>query len=265
MGRAIEIIGGQVTAPSSTITTLTMNSGNSATIRNTQEDSAIKMIGAWNKNQTAGDLRIRSPFLHDNVNGFISDAPAADVFNHLDPAIGISLKTQDTLSLGLSGSATSGDIEIGGFLIHYEDLPGAEQRLITFEELQNRMETIMGVQNTLATGTAGGWSGEEAIDAEDDQMKANRDYALIGYEVSAICGSVRWVGSDTSNLGVGGPGSIAHRQVTRSWFLDLARKTGLPMIPVINSANKSSTNVSAHQDEDGTDVKLTSIFALLSQ
>jgi len=240
-----------------------MNSGNSATVRNTQEDSPIKMIGAWNKNQTAGLLRVRSPFLHDNVNGFETGAPAADIFNHLNPSMGIPLKTQDTLSLALSGSATSGDIEIASFLVHYEDLPGIDARLIDAATLKDRMEQIMAVQNTLSTGTSGGYSGEEAINAEQDQFKANRDYALIGYQVSAICGCVRWRGSDTGNLGVGGPGSVAHRDDTRSWFIDLSMATGVPAIPVFNSSNKDSILLDCHQDEDGADVTVSSIFALL--
>ena len=122
----------------------------------------------------------------------------------------------------------------------------------------------MGNENTIATGTAGGWSGEEAINAEFDNFKAHTDYALMGYIVSAECLAVRWRGSDTGNLGVGGPGNIAPQFGTNNWFVDLSDRYGMPLIPVFNSANKSAILIDAAQDENGTDVTVTSIFAQLT-
>ena len=121
----------------------------------------------------------------------------------------------------------------------------------------------MCVENTLALGTSGDYSGEEAINSEFDQLKANTDYALLGYNVSVICNAVRWRGSDLGNLGVGGPGNAVDKNMTTNWFVDLSKKTGIPLIPVFNSANKGAILVDGQQDEDGTDTVLTSIFAEL--
>lgn len=261
---ALEVITGDVTAPGATLTDLTMNAGNSLTVRNTQNGSPIRMIGAWNKNQTAGLFSVRSPFLHDNVNGFEVGAPADDVFNKLDEMVHLTLEPQDTLTAQLSGSSTGGDLEIASMLIHYEDLPGVEARLIGPEELNNRMEHVMAVQNTLTIGSGGTYDGEEAINAEQDQFKANRDYALIGYEVSTRCATVGWRGSDTGNLRVGGPGSVNHRDQTRTWFVSLSKMYQTPLIPVFNAANKGAFLIDAVQDEDVANVTVTSIFALLS-
>jgi hypothetical protein len=122
----------------------------------------------------------------------------------------------------------------------------------------------MGNENSISTGTAGGWSGEEAINVEFDNFKANTDYALMGYLVSAECLAVRWRGSDTGNLGVGGPGTIDQRDLTARWFCTLSDEFGLPLIPVFNSANKSSILVDCAQDENGADVVVTSLFAELA-
>jgi hypothetical protein len=52
--------------------------------------------------------------------------------------------------------------------------------------------------------------------------------------------------------------------MTARWFVDLARMTGVPAIPVFNSANQPGLLVDGLQDENGTDVTLTSILAQLA-
>jgi len=261
---ALEIIGGMATAPAATLTALTMFTGNSNTIRNCQEDSPIHLLNAWADVQGAGTLRIRSPRLHDNVQGIRVGTVVSEPVPLLPMGKPQKLIPQDTLTVELSGSSTAGDIESAALLIYYANLPGIEARFITPQELRERMVNIEAVENTIATGVAGGWSGEEAINAEFDNFKANTDYALIGYQVSAECLAVRWRGSDTGNLGVGGPGHAERKDMTANWFVALSDAFGVPLIPVFNSANKSALLVDAAQDENGVDVTVTSIFAQLA-
>lgn len=263
MPRALEILGGYVTAPSTALTALTMMSGNSLTVRNCAPDQDVSLIGAWQRNQAAGTLRIRSPLLHDNVQGMRFSA-TVDAPRQLIPAPGKQkLKPQDSLIVELSGSATAGDIEQAFLLVSYGDLPGVEGRFLTAEEFYQVNCQLVTVENTLATGTGGGWSGEEAINAEYSLLRANTDYALLGYVLSANCGAVRWRGTDIGNLGVGGPGDSVNRHMTAKWFLGLAEVTGMPLIPVINSANLASVLIDAATDENGTDVTVHTILAQL--
>lgn len=132
------------------------------------------------------------------------------------------------------------------------------------------MVNLVTVENSLATGTAGGYSGEEAVNVESDLFKANTDYALLGYTVAPVAGAtdggaavVRWRGADTGNLGIGGPANDLKKFLTNSWFIDLSNKTGLPCIPVFNSANRAGILLDAAQDENGVDILVTSIFAEL--
>jgi hypothetical protein len=261
---ALELISGYVTAPDTTITGLTMCSNNSKTVRNAPLDSMVRLLSAWATSQTAGILQIRSPRLHDNVDG-IQFNTVADNNKILFP-LGANQKlvSQDVLSIGLSGSATAGDIEMASLLIYYDDLPGVEGRFINAEELKSRTKQIMSVTNTLALSTTGDYTGSEAINAEEDNFKANTDYALIGYQVSAQCGCVRWSGSDIGNLGVGGPGNAADNDATSTWFKKLSEEFGLSLIPVFNSANKGAILIDGQQDEDGADVTVNSIFAELA-
>jgi len=263
MGRALQVITGFVTAPGATLTAWTLGSGDSLTIRSTAIDSPIHLLQVWADNQVAGVLRIRSPRLHDNVQGIRLDVTGSDVSPLLPTGVMQRLITQDTLVAEQSGSATAGDIETGALLVMYENLPGVDARLASWEQVKPLIKHILTVENTLALGTAGGYSGEEAIDAEFDLLKANTDYALLGYLVDVECAVVGWRGIDTGNLRVGGPGSETLRNTTSEWFIRLNRLTGLPTIPVFNSANKSGILIDGAQDENGIDVTVTTILAEL--
>lgn len=257
---ALELLAGIATAPSTTITALTMSAGLTNVVRNAPMDSDIRMLQAWADVQGVGFLQARSPKFHDNVRGISLATSIAEVDPMLAMGHSQRLFAQDTMTLGISGSATAGDIETGCFLIYYPDLPGAEARLISSDELRQRTRSIMGQTNVIATGTAGNFSGSQAINASQDNWKANVDYALAGYVVDVDCAAVRWIGSDQANLGVGGPGNAKNKRLTSRWFVELSDAFGIPLIPVFNAANKSAILIDAAQDENGADVTVTSLF-----
>lgn len=261
---AMELLSGFVTAPDTTQTNLTMASGNSLTIRDNKGQGQVHLLQAWADVQLAGILRIKSPNLHDDVQGIRLRTFASEVDPLLPEGIKQKLISQDDLTVDLSGSSTSGDIESACMLIFYDSLPGIEARLAKWSEIASRIKHIMTVENTLALGTSGGYSGEKTIVAEFDLLKANQDYALLGYIVSAECAAIRYRGSELGNLGVGGPGNDLDRNMTAGWFKDLSVMYDLPTIPILNSANKNSILVDGVQDENGTDVTVNHVLAELS-
>jgi hypothetical protein len=133
---ALEIIGGLVTAPGATPTNLTMFTGNTNVIRNCPDDSMVKMLQAWTDVQGAGFFRIRSPKLHDNVQGIRLQNVISELGPKLPWQLPQKLYPQDTLTLDMTGSATAGDIESACLLNYYSDLPGIAARFIT--QNQNR-------------------------------------------------------------------------------------------------------------------------------
>lgn len=260
----LELLTGFVTAPDTTLTALGMASGNSLTVRNAPIDTDIMLVQAWTDSQTAGNLRIRSPQMHDNVQGIRLRTLVSTLQNLLPRAPKQKLVTQDTLVVELSGSATAADIETACLLLYYDAIPGIEARLIDEDELIARVIDLVTIENTLALGTAGGYSGEEALNAEFDLLRANIDYAIVGYIVSAECAAVRWRGIDTGNLGIGGPGEAGIPELTRDWFIRMSKEIGKPAIPVFNSSNIAGLLIDGAQDENGTDVTVTTICAELS-
>lgn len=125
----------------------------------------------------------------------------------------------------------------------FDDLPGANPRLAMWADIQPRIRNIMGCEVDLgAIAAIGQYSAGVAINATFDNFKADTDYALLGYETAASVLAIAVQGQDTGNLKVGGPG-VADPLVTRSWFIEMAERTGRPSIPVIAANNKGGTLV----------------------
>ncbi len=264
MGRALELIAGQATAPSTTFTALTMNAGNSLTVRNAPLDADTRIIQMWAKHQAAGVFRVRSPKLHDFVQGMRFRNPAALAIPMMPPGGWQRVVPQDTLTAELTGSAVGGQFEQGAMMVYYSNLPGNDARMTTYADALARTVNIMAQEVSITPGVAGGYSGQVAINSGFDTWKANTDYALLGYRVDVRCTAVRIFGADTSNLGVGGPGEPSIAEQTARWFLWLSYFLNLALVPVFNSANKFGILTDIMQDQAGAVVVITWIFGELT-
>lgn len=261
MGKALELITVQATAPGAGAAFAAVT-GNSLTIRDSR--APVHLVAAWADFQVDGFIRLTSPLMHDAVVGMQLAVEAAQTvplyrgpFQRLYP--------QDFITAFGSGSAVAGDIETASMLWLYEDLPGVDGYFIDEAELMKRADEVYSFQNTISTGTTGGYSGSELIAAEQDQLKANTDYAIIGANVSGVgTASIRWLGVDFGNLGVGMPGLAGSGDFQSRWFQLLSRLIGMPAIPVFNSSNKSNTFIDAAQDENGGDPVVTTLCVRLS-
>jgi hypothetical protein len=262
MPHALEVVSGFVTAPGATFTAWTMAAGNSAQVRSANINAKVGLVNMWAMNQAVGDLRVRSPRLHDvnmGIRARISVGnsgpryPGQIVQGFFQPLI-----PQDVLIIEHTGTATAGKIETGSILIYYDDLPGVAARLIDAPTLQRFGRNTMGQYFTLTTGITGGYSGAVAVNAAADNWKANTDYALIGAVVDTRVGTIRVTGVDSGNIGVGIPGEPTMQDLTSEWFSSLSFAFGLPLIPVFNSANKFNIFV----DATGNDTAITTYGTL---
>lgn len=262
---ALEVIAAQGTAIGATIAALAAASGDSLAVRNTGGTKPARLLQVWADVQVAGTLRVRSPRFHDNVQGIRIDTIVSDPRPLLPWGVSQQIYSSDVLGVDLGGSAVAGDIEYVCLMLYYEELAGIAARFISPDELMRRAVNIFSVENTLATGTGGGWTGGEAINVEFDQWHAGSNYALVGYKVDTECAAVAWRGADTGNLRVGGPGEETEAELTADWFLRLSKAFGLPLVPVFSAENKGAVTIDALQDENGADTTVTSYFVELSK
>jgi hypothetical protein len=254
MGRALELITARATAPS-TGAAFSAVTGDSLTIK---AGKGVQLVHSWQTRQAAGYTRIISPMLHDGVVGIQQCGPIGQT---LFAAVPEPLIGQDLLTVYGSGSATAGDMEFANLLVSYADLPGVDVKLLTPSQLRARMVDRLAVPNTIATPTTGEYA-EELVGSEADQFKADTEYAILGATVQVGGAAIRWRGPDTGGLGIGMPAKVGLERGA-DYFVWLSEVTGLPLIPVIRSANKASTYIGSITDEVGADTVLCANYARL--
>lgn len=262
MGAALEVVTGRVTNAGGVFVALTPNTGDSFNVRNfTAPDSAF-LIDAWALGATAGTFRVRSPRLHDNVQGIRAKFLAATPQPLLPSRTQQTLYAQDTLILEISDAGAETDI--GTILNYYTNLPGSGARLYDWPTIDARIRNILTNEVSLVSGaTLGDYSGSVAVNSSFDLLKANTDYAILGYITDTSVQTIGIRGPDTGNFRVGGPGTST-RIETRDWFVKAAVENALPLIPVFNSANKAGTLVDVSHNANAVTTVCDLILAELA-
>jgi hypothetical protein len=238
--------------------------GDSLQIKNTRGHARI--VAWWADQQLDGFQQLTFPSGHDTTRGYRARVEVAEVASLMPIGLTMEVQPQETLALTISGSAVAGDAEQGCMLVHYDDLPGVTQRMLTWAQLQDKTEMLTTLEGSMApAGTGIAYSGSELITVDSDLLRANRDYAILGARVTTQTAALCIRGPDTGNIRIAIPGDVLHPELTINWFGLLARSTGMPMIPIINSGNKGSTTLDVLADENNVAVPFTLFLALLKK
>jgi len=267
MPQALEFISGQATAPSSTLTALTMSGTDTLTIRNADITKRNYLLGLWARNNAAGIARVYSPRMHDVNQGIRVRIPAtsgtmtSEFFPVPYPQI---VFPTDTLTAQISGSAVAGQIEQLGMLFYYDDVPGVASTLVAPADAMKGPQQIMSQEVTLTAGSAGGYSGGAAVNSNFDNWQAGKRYALIGGMVDADCLAITVKGIDVGNLRVAFPGASALRFYTAKFFWHLSNDYGIPLIPVFQANNRGAITVEVVTNQAGGTFNVTLFFYLLT-
>jgi hypothetical protein len=238
---------------------LAAGSGDSLTLRFLDANADIRLLEAWGgNNATKCDFSIRSPLLHDNNRGirfahqFNPTQSGADG----NPQLYMGdyefqkYKPSDTLIVEALGAA-SDDVTFTQ-LVWYEGPNVPDARFIGYEECLARAVNLVGIRvSPAAHASTSTYGTAEAISADDDRLKANTNYALIGMTTDLPFTTLTVRGPETGNLRVPIPGSQISR-LTASWFLELARRMQRRMVPVFNANNKANILVEVADAGGGT-------------
>jgi len=263
MKRNLELLVFTATAPGAAGIAGTAVAGDSAIVAN---GAKARILQAWSDHQGAGFAQIiRNTSGHDTTRDLRFEVAVSELSPHLPMGVPADLAPQETLAVTIAGSATAGDVETLALLIEYEDLKGlGDQNLVSWDEVQKRMEKVVCLDVQIAAAVAPAFAtSEELITAETDLLKANREYAVLGYKVRQECAAVYLRGPDTANRRLGGPGNDLDANTTLQWFAMLSRAYQRPMIPVIGASNKGSTFVGVHADENAGNINVSFSLALL--
>lgn len=241
---ALDAIASYQGTSGSTLAAGTTATGDSTTIRNFGASAHAYLCGAFYDDVTTPlAWRVRSPLLHDNVQG-IRFGPGAAAPAALWP-LGVlqELEAQDQLTIELSTAASTGKA-LGVVQVFYTDLPGATARLRSWGDIAGIIRNVKPVTVAIGSGanTAGQWL-DTVITTTENLLRANTDYAVFGATLDVAVAALAVKGLDTGNLRAALPGGV-NNPFGPYYFRNLAAETGLPTIPVINSANAGSTYVS---------------------
>ena len=256
MGAAFETVTSYVTNGTGTAGTYyaaAAQSGQSLTVRATPTDLAGKMMAVFGQSSVATYMRINSARMHDQVVGTEFAIPAYSAATAPGLASGIEyeepLWNTDILSVAFTTVATAAFTGIAAFTSYYPSLGGIQQNMMTWAQVQSYVNPanktglhyVSWVTPTIG-GTVGVIGAGTAINAVNDQFKANHSYALLGYLTPTAVGVVQIQGTDTGNLYLGGPGS-PDPAITSDYFVRLSKVNNLACIPIVQANNKGNTFV----------------------
>ena len=243
----------EITAFSSTISgggfeALAAESGQSLSIRWLGSNTSVELLDCWGSNHAHKcDFSIRSPLLHDNTRGirfahqFNPTLSVADGNPqlYLPPYWKQKYEPTDTLIVEVSGTAS--DQVVFTQMLKYDSPEISGARLMHSREVESRMKNLVGIRvSPSASGTAAIFGAAEAINSDDDRLKANTDYALLGLTTDLPFTTLEFYGPDTANFPIPIPGHW-NEAITSGWFYEMSRRWNQPLVPIINSNNKGVT------------------------
>jgi hypothetical protein len=241
---AIDTIASFQTTVNSTLAAGVMATGDPSAIRNFPDSASCQLIQAFYDDvTTALPWRVRSPLLHDNVRGIQLYPGASAPEMQLPVQVRQGFQAQDTLTFELSTAASTGKA-LAALGLYYSQLPGVMSRLYSLGDIQGNVDSIKPVSVAIGSGanTAGIWL-DTVVTTTEDLLHANTDYAVLGITFDQAVAAIGVKGADTGNLRVCAPGNVGSKYGSE-YFVMLSQATGLPTIPVFNSANKGNTYVS---------------------
>lgn len=230
-------------------------------IRNFAGTDKALLLGFGRKGATAGTARIRTNLFHDDLQAIRVRALAADPTSHIPHWVPNLLYAQDTPTV--DGDGTNLEVEAYWASIYYSNLPGVAARLHSPADILPNVDLLVGQQVTISAVAPPAFA-TATLTSLYNTLKANRDYAILGFQSDTALLAVGIQGADTGNL-VAGYGCPTDIWKTKDAFVRLAYEYQLPLIPVINAANAPATNVNVYNDIAAAGANVTFILGLLRQ
>lgn len=261
MGYMYEVITGRATNPAA-LTALTANTGDTFGVRAFGDAVSPYLANVWAQQATAGIVRVRSPRMHDAVQGVRLVSNAASPFALLPLEFATRVYATDVLTFEQQGGGA--EVDDAALLVCYDGISDNVQRLGMWDQIKPMIRELTTVQVDVAgPATSGDWSAGTTLTNFQDLLKADTYYAVLGYTLDVASLAVAIRGPDTGNYRIGGPG-ILNPIETRDWFVELSKAQGRPAIPVFNSANKGATQAFVAKVGAAGTINVTFILAELS-
>jgi hypothetical protein len=254
-----EILTTKATAPTATGAAGTPNTGDSLTIKNAK--GKIFVMAGWASRQVAGFAQVIVPSGHDTTRNYRAGCPIGAGLMTMPMDMRMPVEAQEVIAETIAGSAVAGDIELDSMLLFYENFPGIDMKTMSPDAVESKAEKFLTIESSVAAVATGEYS-EEAITADSDLLKANRDYAVIGMTSRTAAHALTLKAPDFGNVRIGVPGALKP-EIANQFFFLMSRVHGKPLVPVFNSGNKGQVQVGFCADENAAATLVTLYLALL--
>lgn len=250
---------------------LAANNGDSLSIINFPDAAAgyIEEIFSGNSGHK-GEVAVFSPRFGDSTRGlrlqhqFNPTLSGADGEPQLilPRLLDIPVYSSDTLTVQTNATATDNVNVV--LQVYYTDIQGGGQRLATWQEIESRILRVLGIEVTVTPGATGDYGTSVALNANDDRLQADADYAVLGLTVDQPVLSIGLRGPDTGFYRIPMPGHWDARH-TADWFVQQSLWRGTAHIPIVNANNKASTFLDGLSSSAPGATKVSLIMAQLRQ
>lgn len=262
MGLAIDTVAYDVHNTATTaigLTAATVATGDAVQVRSFKDGSYAYLENVYLQGASAPRrVRLISPRLHDNVTGVSWQALESPTEFLLPPEVMQPLYSVDTITVQADAAGSSDTV--AALLNYYTDAPGLNADLRTWAQVRPRILGIKPVEvDCTASATIGQWT-DTVLTSTENQLKANYEYAVLGFIGSAAFCAVGIKGPATSNLRVCAPGASPSLKLT-DYFVYLSELTGRPHIPVIQANDRAATFISVLAN---TASATDNVFAILA-
>lgn len=225
------------------LTAATAATGDSLTVRSFKDNGSAWLENVYLQGASAPRrVRVLSPRLHDNVTGLSFQALENPTEFLLAAQLQQAMYSADQLVVQMDAAGSSDTV--AALSMYYTDAPGLSANLYTWDQIRNRIIDIKPVEvDITCSATIGQWS-DTAITATENQLKADYEYACLGFTGSAALLTVGIKGPCTSNLRTCIPAASPTLRLT-DYFIYQAETSGRPYIPVFNANDRANTFISA--------------------
>lgn len=253
MGLGIDTIVGSIANPGAAGAAVTMQTGDSSTVRNFAQAAKARLDFVGRQGTTAGFVEIKSPRFHDVSRGLhwiFNETPAVQL---MPPMTGQPVYGADVLTINVSGGTAETDGVAAG--IYYTDIPGISAILKSASDILPNVVNIKPIEVDCTQGASAFLWVDTAITATENLLKANTYYAILGYDTDTAALAIGVKGPETGNLRIAGPGSTS-TFFTDQYFLYMNEKHQVPYVPIFNANNRNNFFVSVSQLATGGTTKV---------
>lgn len=223
-------------------TALAATTGDSLIVRGTRGETKAYMEAAIFASNAGGNkFRISSPLLHDNVTGLTFQPGENPAPFLVPPETAVELNELDTLAVsGQSGAATT---ITAGLVIRYDDVRGTAADLYRWHDIKDDIKFLKSIEVSLLAVAVGAWT-DTVITNTENQLHADKSYAVLGYDVNPSVDIVGVKGIATGNLRMCGPGPNSSLDIS-GYYVNMSLKNNVPYIPVFQANDRAAFFVSA--------------------